>query len=250
VRQEQLRAQVRALDPDLVCLQEVVVSDDYDQLGFLLGGTGLHTVHDTAGLAGATWGTAIATRWAPTHIETVRLTHSEPGPTMIAAVVPLPIGVEMLFLGVKPAYKFTDEAARCRQALEITALEERLREQAPTVIAGDFDAQPDNECMRYYMGRAPLDGRSVHFRDAWELAGDGGPGHTWTTGNPWVEQVTSTGWIQAPHQRRIDYILLGSPEHHAAVLSKISFCRVVLNLAPIPSDHYGVLAEIELRSIR
>ena len=173
-----------------------MVNEDYDQLSFLLGGTGLHCVHDSAQLSGKTWGTAIATRWAPAYVETVRLTHSEPGPAMIAAVVPLPIGVEMLFLGVKPAYKFTDEAARCRQALEITALEERLRRPAPTVIAGDLDAQPGNESVRYYTGRVPLNGRSVHFRDAWEQAGDGGPGHTWTTENPFVEQVTATGWYR------------------------------------------------------
>jgi endonuclease/exonuclease/phosphatase family metal-dependent hydrolase len=249
-RQRQLRDSIRALEPDLVCLQEVVSSPEYDQLRFLLGDSALHLVHDTESIAGKTWGTAIATRWKPAYVEAQRLTHSEPGPAAITAVVPLPIGVEMLFLGVKPAYKFTDEAARCRQAAEIAALEQKLRQAAPTVIAGDFDAAPENESMRFYTGHVPLDGQSAHFRDAWLLAGDGGPGHTWTTDNAWVAGTAASGWIQIPHRRRIDYILAGSPEVHPDVRSRITTCRVVLDSDPAPSDHYGVLAELEISLVR
>jgi endonuclease/exonuclease/phosphatase family metal-dependent hydrolase len=245
-RQEALRDEIRALDADLICLQEVVRRPDYDQLDFLLGGTGLHLVHDTDLIDGTTWGTAIATRWEPASVEARRLPCGESGPTAIAAVVPLPIGEAMLFLGVKPSYKFTDEAARCRQAVEIAALEQELRQAAPTVLAGDFDAEPDNECMRYYTGRVPIDGRGVHFRDSWAVAGDGGPGHTWTTDNAWVAEVAASGWIQIPHRRRIDYVLAGSPENHPDVLSRITSCRIVLDSDPAPSDHYGVSADLEL----
>jgi endonuclease/exonuclease/phosphatase family metal-dependent hydrolase len=245
-RQETLRSEIQALDADLICLQEVVRRPDYDQLRFLLGDTGLHLVHDTDLINGTTWGSAIATRWKPTSVAARRLAGADSGPTAIAAVVPLPIGEAMLFLGVKPSYKFTDEAARCRQAVEIAALEEEFRQAAPTVIAGDFDAEPDNECMRFYTGRAPLDGRSAHFRDSWALAGDGGPGHTWTTDNAWVAGAAASGWIQIPHRRRIDYILAGSPENHPDVLSRITSCRIVLDSDPAPSDHYGVIADLEL----
>ena len=100
--------------------------------------------------------------------------------------------------------------------------------------------------MRFYTGRAPLEGQSVHFRDCWALAGSGGPGHTWTSDNAWVAGIAASGWIQVPHRRRIDYILAGSPEDHPDVLSTVTSCRVVLDSDPAPSDHYGVLADLEL----
>lgn len=246
-RQQQLRDAIRGLDADLISLQEVVKSDGSDQLDFLLGDSGLHLVHDSDLIDGPTWGTAAAARWSPSRIEGQRLTAHPLGPTVIALSVPLPIGEELLFLAVKPSYKFTEEAVRCRQAVEISALERRLRRAAPTVIAGDFDAAPDHECMRFYTGRAPLNGQSIHFRDAWEIAGSAEPGFTWSTDNSWVAPAADTGWIQVPHHRRIDYVLIGSPEDHARVISHVSSCAVVFDAEPAPSDHYGVIADLALR---
>ncbi len=250
-RQQRMRDGIRGLNPDLIALQEVVKTSDHDQLDNLLGGTGLHLVHDTDLVRGATWGTAVAARWAPKHIEAQRLAADGPGPTAIAAVVPLPIGTELLFLGVKPSYKFTDEAARCRQAAEISTLERRLRQAAPTIMAGDFDAEPGNECMRFYTGRAPLDGQSVHFRD---------PPAPWPERRPGAHldqrQRLGRGHCgqrvdPVPHRRRIDYILGRLLlEDHPDVLSTVTSCRVVLDSDPAPSDHYGVLADLELVTLR
>jgi len=245
-RQKRLRDAIGDLRPDLVSLQEVVRTHDLDQLGDLLDGLDMFATHDTELISGETWGNAIASRWKPRSVEGHRLPSDVPGPTALAAIVPLPIDVDILFLGVKPSYRFTDEALRCQQARAIAGLEETLRSPAPSIIAGDFDATPDSACMRYYTGLAPLDGSSVHFRDAWAIAGDGTEGHTWTTDNPYVASVESSGWIQAPHHRRIDYVLAGSPEQHPAVRSRITSSQVVMNTDPFPSDHYGVVAELEL----
>ncbi len=78
------------------------------------------------------------------------------------------------------------EAARAEQALFITELEEKRRQTAPTILAGDFDAAPDQDCIRFYTGKSAINGRSAAFRDSWAIAGDGTPGYTWTTDSPWV----------------------------------------------------------------
>lgn len=76
----------------------------------------------------------------------------------------------------------------------------------PTVIAGDFTTTPDAACIRYLTGRQSLSGRSVHYHDAWAVAGDG-PGYTWTSENANTSSGTAvdayTG--QPRQQRRFDY---------------------------------------------
>jgi endonuclease/exonuclease/phosphatase family metal-dependent hydrolase len=53
----------------------------------------------------------------------------------------------------------------------------------PTVIAGDLNAGPEAASIRYLSGLQTLNGRGVHYHDAWTVAGHG-PGHTWTVDNP------------------------------------------------------------------
>jgi endonuclease/exonuclease/phosphatase family metal-dependent hydrolase len=243
-REERLRRAIEGVDPDLVSLHEVVKDDERDQAEVLLGSLGLHYAHGSSFHDG-TLGTAIASRWEPTEVVGRPL----PGRgDVLAATVPLPIGEETLFIAAKPTPFFWGEAERCEQALAIAELEERMRRPAPTIIAGDFDASPDHECMRFYTGRTRLDGRSVCFDDAWELAGDGGPGHTWTTDNPGVQEMVDAGWVQAPHHRRIDYILVGTLERHPDVRRVVKSCSVAMNDPLEPeSDHYAVVSEIEMR---
>lgn len=246
-RQARLRSGVASLDPDLVALQEVVQNDSLDQLKEILADTPLTGVHQREVHRDAVENpdylqNGIGTRWVPTSVTGVALPGTVGYEVALAAVVPLPIGVDVLFLNVKPSAAFTQESDRCRQALAITELEASLRATAPTVLAGDFDATPDAECMRFYTGKTVLDGRSVYFRDSWPLGGDGSAGMTWGTRNPWV---VPNGGIQAGHARRIDYVLVGAPSNHPEIRSSVRDCRVVLTDPPA-SDHYGVLAEIDL----
>jgi endonuclease/exonuclease/phosphatase family metal-dependent hydrolase len=65
-RQQRLRDGIRALQPDLLALQEVARTADVDQLASLVDGLGLHSVHqfDLAPPAGrrGTHGIALASR--------------------------------------------------------------------------------------------------------------------------------------------------------------------------------------------
>jgi endonuclease/exonuclease/phosphatase family metal-dependent hydrolase len=193
--------------------------------------------------------TAIATRWRPKSAWARELPGQTPYASVLAATIALPIGCELLFLAAKPSWRFDAEAERCAQALAIAEIDCAFRAAAPTIIAGDFDATPDAECMRFYTGKTPLNGHSAHYRDAWAIAGDGSAGDTWTTQNHAVAALTDTGLIDGGHARRIDYVLLGSPHSHPKVRAWVRTCRLVLTDPPA-SDHYGVLAEIEFRTRR
>ncbi|MDR1236939.1 MAG: endonuclease/exonuclease/phosphatase family protein [Propionibacteriaceae bacterium] len=261
-RQADLRNAIAAINPDLLSLQEVVRNDSYDQLSQLLGDTGLIGVHDLDLINTQSAGTALATRWPASQVVGQLLPGHPlmPSPNALAAVIPLPIGVNVLFMAVKPYWPLNGEALRCRDALAITELESTLRQAAPAIIAGDFDAVPTADCMQFFAGRRVLDGRSTHYLNAWDVAGDGGPGYTWTTENPGVTKFIDSGLIESGHARRIDHILVHGPEGHVIVWGEdklkveqrvravITSCEVVFREPPV-SDHYGVLAEIELSRV-
>lgn len=57
------------------------------------------------------------------------------------------------------------------------------RRDLPTLIAGDFNANPDTASICYLTGRQPPGVHGVLYHDAWAVAGEG-PGNTWTAENP------------------------------------------------------------------
>jgi endonuclease/exonuclease/phosphatase family metal-dependent hydrolase len=137
---------------------------------------------------------------------------------------------------------------RERQAIAITDLDARHRTSLPTIIAGDFNAGPDAASIRYLTGRQSIAGRSVHYHDAWEIAGQG-PGHTWTVENPnargEIEQIVR----QPRHRRRLDYVFIGSwhahPQAHCRVrAAALAFDQPTDGLWP--SDHFGVVVDVEI----
>ncbi|MDR1635615.1 MAG: endonuclease/exonuclease/phosphatase family protein [Bifidobacteriaceae bacterium] len=257
-RQDAMREAIASVDPDLVALQEVARDIDFDQLEHLLGQTGLVGVHDSDVIQAPSVGTALASRWAPERVVGALLPSQcppdAPAPNALAAVIPLPIGVSLLFMAVKPYWPLNAEAVRCREALAIVDLEERLRQAAPSIVAGDFDAKPDGDCMQFFAGNRVLEGRSTHYLNAWDVAGDGSPGHTWTVENPGVAPCVGMGAVEPGHARRIDHILVHGPGFQDwggfayRVRAVVTRCEVVFT-DPAPSDHYGVLADVELTRV-
>jgi len=110
-----------------------------------------------------------------------------------------------------------------------------LGRAALTVVCGDFNAAPDCDEIRMLTGRAV--GTGVCWHDAWEFAGTG-PGHTWSTGNPWAAAAF-------PRNRRIDYIFSTSFHRGGAGQPiRAETLGTAAAGATVPSDHYGVLAEL------
>jgi endonuclease/exonuclease/phosphatase family metal-dependent hydrolase len=254
-----INRELRELAPDLVALQEVVHTEQRGQLEAVLGGTGLHATHQaqTSAVippyAAEYGGTAIATRWPHRVVEVAdpRLAGALDVPWFtIAALVPLPGLGEVLFLATASSWRLSAEAARERQAVALTDLDARHRTALPTIIAGDFNASPDAASIRYLTGRQSLGGRSAHYHDAWEIAGDG-PGHTWSIDNPNARKEIDAVVRQPEHRRRIDRILVGSWDAHPDAYCRVTAARLVFNRPTNgiwPSDHFGVLADLDIGS--
>ena len=118
------------------------------------------------------------------------------------------------------------EAARERQAVEVTDLDARHRGRLPTLIAGDLNANPQAASVRYLSGLQALNGRSVHYHDAWAVAGEG-PGHTWPVDNPAAAAQVDRVVGQPGHRRRIDHVFVGSAHAHPQARAWIVAARPV-----------------------
>jgi endonuclease/exonuclease/phosphatase family metal-dependent hydrolase len=153
-------------------------------------------------------------------------------------------------------YRLDDGLARERQVL---AVDEAIRgvgrglTDAPQLLCGDFNAEPDSDEMRFLRGLTTLGGRRTHFQDAWlrchreAQRGDGpAEGITWSSENEHTRPLRSLDI-----DRRIDYVLVTSRKRDGR--GTVRGCRVVLTEregqgrdSVCASDHYGVLAEVQV----
>ena len=102
----------------------------------------------------------------------------------------------------------------------------------PPILAGDFNAEPGSDEIR------GLSDRRSRWVDAWSAAGDGGPGSTWASRNPYAR-------LAGELDRRIDYIFVAPPG--ADGRGRVESCRVVCDDerdGVWASDHFGVYAEL------
>jgi endonuclease/exonuclease/phosphatase family metal-dependent hydrolase len=205
-----IRDELGRLRPDVVALQECVLTPDYDQCADLLGSDYQIVWHSA--WSGDGVGAALASRWPVLDDREVDLhVTSRDRPERQAVVTAQAVESEI--------------AGRDRHV----------------VVLGDFDDTPDSASIRYWTGRQSLDGTSVAYRDAWEAVHGGAAGHTFSADNP----LTRAGEMALELGRRIDYVLVRCGVHGPSL--DIAGCRLVLNSATggvWPSDHYGVLAAL------
>jgi endonuclease/exonuclease/phosphatase family metal-dependent hydrolase len=249
-----INQELRQLDPDIVAFQEV---SSRERLADLLEGTPLHALHQADAMAtvpphadryGAT---ALATRWPHRLAEVLDLRMSDamdvPWATL-AVVVMIPGAGDLLFIATTASWRLDAEAQRERQVLALADLDARHRRRLPTIIAGDFNADSDASSIRFLSGLQSLGGRSVHYHDAWRIAGEG-PGHTWTSDNPNAESVIDQIVRQPGHRRRIDYVFTGSWHAHPDTHAYIRSARLAFH-APVDglwlSDHFGVVVDLDI----
>jgi endonuclease/exonuclease/phosphatase family metal-dependent hydrolase len=259
-RTKAINQELRRIAPDLVAFQEVIQGPDRNQLDELLAGTDLHGTHQadamsyTPPYSDRYGGTAVATRWPHTTLEVLdmRVAGAADVPwCTIAVTVPIPLEraqADVLFIGTTAAWRLDAEAVREQQAIALTDLDARHRQTLPTIAAGDFNATSDAASIRYLRGVQSLNGRSVHYHDAWEIAGHG-PGYTWTTENPNTRKVVDAVVRQPERHQRIDYVFIGSWHQHPKAFCQVRSAAVAFD-QPIDgvwaSDHYGVVVDVEI----
>jgi endonuclease/exonuclease/phosphatase family metal-dependent hydrolase len=244
-RRARIREWIDRLDPDVIGFQEVLRGEAFDQLAELLGGLERHVAFARASDFWAdprlAFGNAVVSRWPLEQRAVLPLPDAGDGETRCALSVTLraPFG-PVLFTCTHLNWRLHHGHVRERQAAALAdfVLTRRPRRGFPPVVVGDLNAEPDSTEIRYLVGLHSLAGRSVHFRDAWRIAGDGGAGFTWSRRNPYTRPSLEP-------ERRIDYVLAGYPQPDG--LGVIDACRVVCDDerdGVWPSDHFGVYAEL------
>lgn len=258
--------QLRALDPDVVCLQEVQPLE--------LGGerTTAHVLGEALGLTAqyaeacgwdeGTWGEgtlagsqglAMLTREPLLDARVHELPEPRPGDVRIlfsgqVATAGGPIWIHTTHLH----YRLDDGAAREEQVMSIDfQIRQCGRDQAsaPQILCGDLNATPDSDEIRYLRGLTTLGGKRTHFQDAWlRLHREPGPGDgpeqgiTWSSDNELTRPLRSLDI-----DRRIDYVFVTSRKKDGR--ATISECKVVLTereAGICASDHYGVMADVQV----
>jgi len=125
---------------------------------------------------------------------------------------------------------------------QVRQLAQFIAEAAPrrdlVVVCGDFNAGPDSDEIRMLTGRSTPAAPGLVFYDAWEVAGDGSPGYTWSNRNP----LAAVGLYP---DRRFDYILSAWPRRGGA--GHPTHCSLLGVREPGEqqvSDHYGLAADL------
>jgi len=212
-RQPAIEHTLRAIDADVVALQEVWDDAARNQAADLATALGYadHAFGANLERDGVRAGNAIISRWPITRREVHVLpriageTVDDEGEERIVVFAEIdgprgPIQVYCAHL----SWSDDHGAVRQRQVAEICRLvRERRPRTFPAVLCGDLNAEPDSDEVRMLTGRATVPVPKVVFRDVWEHAGSG-PGYTASNENPFYATLLD-------RDRRIDYVLTGQP---------------------------------------
>jgi endonuclease/exonuclease/phosphatase family metal-dependent hydrolase len=238
-----IEATVRAVDPDVLCLQEVWGLDDGTSFASVLGDAlGYeHVYAQRLDWDGVLFGNAILSRWPIVRTEQRPLPApdgSEEHRTVVMAEVDGPRGSFQVFC-THLNWRLDHSAVRQDQVRAICELVADCRPRTyPPILCGDMNAEPVSDEMRMLTGKAAVPVQKLLFHDAWEVAGDGGPGFTWSNDNPYAA-------LDLEPSRRIDYVLTGWPKRGGA--GHAVACRVA-GAEPVDgvvgSDHHAVVAEL------
>jgi endonuclease/exonuclease/phosphatase family metal-dependent hydrolase len=241
-RRPAIAATLARLDADVIGLQEVWGDETTNLAAELAAELGYHHVF-VSGMEkdGIGFGNALLSRWPIARNQSAMLHgHKETDEGRVALYVEIdgPRGRLPVFC-THLNWRYEHSHIRQRQVADLASFVDSMRPRTfPPIVCGEFNAEPGSEEIRMLTGLTICPVEGLAFHDAWVCAGRGGPGHTWDNANPYARAVFEP-------DRRIDYILTGSPMAHAA--GHVVDCRVVGN-EPVdgvwPSDHHAVLAEL------
>jgi len=209
---ERIAAVIRALDPDLVALQEIDnrvertgVVDQARELGRL---TGMGAVFGPfMDYQGGQYGMALLSDLPFVNPTNHQLPEGPEPRTSLAIRVQLPGGGELVFAGIHFYRTAEERMAQARRLLHVLEPEE-----APVILAGDFNSTPDSDVMAFI-------GESFVIPDK-------GDDHlTFSSDNP---------------DREIDFIV-----YRPAGRFRVIESRVIDE--PVASDHRPVLLVVEVQ---
>ncbi len=244
-----IRRGLEELAPDLVALQEVIRlgergdADHFDQAALIADGLGYNVAFGRAKEAFYPFGNAILSRWPIAATRVYGLPHGghDEHRNLLYTEIVAPFA-RIPFATTHLNWRAYDSKTRCRQArfigdtLNVLC---PLEEGFPPILAGDLNADPDADEIRFFRGHTPLGGESVYYADCFGIAGDGSKGATFCRANPYAA-------VCREPDRRIDYIFVRGPDDSGRgepLESRLCFNEPDAE-GVWPTDHYGVFARI------
>jgi endonuclease/exonuclease/phosphatase family metal-dependent hydrolase len=214
--------QVRDIEPDILCLQEVVFEQDDTSLvlkniAHETGMTIVTALQQTPDTNPHYSGTAILSRLSCIESGSFYL-GSEAADNRFAsfAVFDHPSGRTVIAVTAHLCWGGDKERERL---IQLTAVDARVKElvtqyenDSPMVVlTGDFNTMPQSDSMRFMKGLgAGSDGGYTFWTDAWETLGTPENEATVANDNHWAKMTAKSKDIHLPHlmpNRRIDYVL-------------------------------------------
>lgn len=245
-RREEIVAWLGLVRADVVCLQEVLESPDgRNQARWLAerAGPGYEVAYAGATLGEHRFGNAVLSRWPIDATATGPLPQSAaPDDTERVILHARTHGLDLFCTHL--AWRLDDGAVRERQVRALSDFVSAAADPSaavPPIVAGDMNAVGDSAEMRYLTGLGSIDGRSVCFIDAWDVAGGGRPGNTWDNRNPFA-------FAEREPSRRIDRILVAWRPGSGIWVSRADLVCDVSLTGTFASDHFGVVADISGRA--
>lgn len=248
-------------DADVITIQESWVQPDgATQAQLLADRLDLHAA-TAAALAGfdrypqaSYWVVnAVLTRWPSTVLRAVPLVDEEGTPTWRHVLVvhverPDDEGGAFIVAGTHLEHGLDRSPTRTAQMEHLmhevsSAIgpADSWRERLPAIVAGDFNAVPWSDEIRRATGAATTYVPGFGLVDAWDACGNTDRGDTWSSRNPLVPRRAISP------NRRLDYITTTFPRRRSQ--GSFTSCGLI-GVDPVdavqPSDHYAVLAEVEL----
>jgi endonuclease/exonuclease/phosphatase family metal-dependent hydrolase len=268
-----IRSELVGLDTDIIGLQEVLrtigpgesphgawiaakdapSNPEADQASAIAGATHPHIAYARAADYGngLCFGNALASRFPIIEHQAFELPGRETGESrsLLYTLVDHPRGHLPVFV-THLNWKLHHGSVRVRQ---VVAICEHIKTLAPTdetklppVLMGDFNAEPSSDEIRFLMGTATIDGKSVYFADAWTYGGDGSFGYTFDRRNRFAA-------VAHEPPRRIDYIFVRGPDtklRGEPLKTRLAFAKRVPRAEGDlwPSDHFGLVTDLSVET--
>lgn len=180
-RRPAIAATLADVDADVVALQEVWGEPGGPTFAAELAeGPGYHHAHCARlEIDGVTFGNAVLSRWPigrHDHRALPAPSDRDEQRTVLFAEVDGPRGpIQVFSTHLNWRLDHSDVRQDQVRAVADFVVATKPRE-FPPVVCGDFNADPDSEEIRMLTGRTTAAAPGLVFHDAWEVAGDGGPG--------------------------------------------------------------------------
>ena len=248
-RQPVIEANLRAIDADIVCLQEAWEDDTRSQPADLAAALGMSYVYERAFMMNGGWsGNAVLSRWPIVRHEVEELPMEGRGAVdtdeaerrlVVFTEIDGPRGRFQVFC---THLSWRADWSGVRQAQVATVCEvirAHTPRRFPAILCGDLNAEPMSDEIRMLTGLAAVPVPGVIVRDAWAVAGKGESGATVGPRNPYCAAALEP-------DARIDYVLVGWPK--AAGGGQVLAAKVAGDLPGdgglFGSDHFAVMAEL------